>query len=471
MVPGAVMTRTTKRRRVWGGALAVLIAASAGVAALAEDAAAPLSAQEELGKALFFDQGLSNPAGQSCAECHAPQTGWAAADSEINATGAVVPGVVHSKAGNRKPPPSSYAGFQPLLHRCGDGMGGNMGGEDMGGGMGSGGMGGGMCSPGQFVGGLFWDGRATGWTLGDPLAEQALGPFINPLEMHGPNEKLVCLKVRRSSYAQLFEQAWGEGALDCVEQPELVYERVGRSIAAYERSAEVNPFNSRFDAFWRMARSASRPVPRINQMNWQQYRGLGLDDKELKGLAVFNSKGKCSSCHWLQPRHGSGYPLLTDFAYHNLGLPKNTANPFYRASSNVNPDGANWVDPGLGGFLARTAGAVDADGNARDYSAYAQENLGKHRTPSLRNVDKRPAQDFVKAFGHNGYFKGLMEIIHFYNLRDVLPPCGEGGQPAVDCWPAPEVAQNINAVDMGNLQLVPEEGMALVAFLKTLSDP
>jgi cytochrome c peroxidase len=63
----------------------------------------------------------------------------------------------------------------------------------------AGGMnGGGMMCQGQLVGGLFWDGRATGWTLGDPLAEQAMGPFLNPLEMNSPNPKLVCLKVRES---------------------------------------------------------------------------------------------------------------------------------------------------------------------------------------------------------------------------------------------------------------------------------
>ncbi|MGC4119599.1 MAG: cytochrome c peroxidase [Myxococcales bacterium] len=490
--------------RVLLGALLGLTALWVVATAGASPATAALTAEEELGKALFFDEALSNPAGQSCAACHAPQTGWTSPDSAINAGGAVVPGVVASKAGNRKPPPSSYAGFQPPLHRCGEGMGsgtcdcgcgmggggmggggmggggmggggmggGGMGGGGMGGGgMGGGGMGGGgMCSPGQFVGGLFWDGRATGWTLGDPLAEQALGPFQNPLEMHGPNAKLVCLKVRRSGYAALFEQVWGKQSLDCVKAPEQVYERIGRSIAAYERSQEASPFSSRFDAFWRAAADSRPPVVRINQMNWTRFRGYGLDDVELKGLAVFNSKGKCSTCHWLQPRHGAEVPLFTDFGFHNLGIPKNPENPFYRASSNFNPDGADWVDPGLGGFLAKTAGAVDAEGHSRDYSAFAAENLGKHRTPSLRNVDKRPSADFVKAFGHNGYFKSVMEVIHFYNLRDVLPVCAEGGTPAVDCWPAPEVAENINQ-DLGDLQLTPAEGMALLAFLKTLSDP
>ena len=41
--------------------------------------------------------------------------------------------------------------------------------------------------------------------------------------------------------------------------------------------------------------------------------------------------------------------------------------------------------------------------------------------PTLRNVDKRPRPDFIKAYGHNGYFKSLKEIVHFYNTRDALP--------------------------------------------------
>ena len=41
------------------------------------------------------------------------------------------------------------------------------------------------------------------------------------------------------------------------------------------------------------------------------------------------------------------------------------------------------------------------------------------KVPTLRNVDKRPSPGFVKAFGYNGYFKSLKEIVHFYNTRDV----------------------------------------------------
>jgi cytochrome c peroxidase len=350
----------------------------------------------------------------------------------------------------------------------GGGMGGGgMGGGGMGGGgMGGGGMGG-MMNPGDFVGGTFWDGRATGWTLGDPLAEQAMGPFLNPLEQNNPSAKHVCLGVRRSPYAWLFREVWGPRSLDCVKDVDGTYERIARSIAAYERSAEVNPFSSRFDRFWDSCRDSHPGVPMINEMNWRKkFSDKGLSETELRGLMIFNTKGKCSSCHFLKPMHGSPYPLFTDFRYHNLGLPKNPANPFYEMPRKWNPDGEAWVDLGLGGFLQQTAGAVDSRGVDRDYLAQAPENVGKHKTPTLRNVDKRPYPRFVKAYGHNGYFKSLAQIVHFYNVRDV--PCAANAPP---CWdgPPPEVAGNVSAL-LGDLGLTPEEGMALIEFLKTLSD-
>jgi cytochrome c peroxidase len=50
----------------------------------------------------------------------------------------------------------------------------------------------------------------------------------------------------------------------------------------------------------------------------------------------------------------------------------------------------------------------------------APENVGRFQVPTLRNVDKRPSPNFVKAYGHNGYFKTLKSIVHFYNTRDTL---------------------------------------------------
>jgi cytochrome c peroxidase len=95
------------------------------------------------------------------------------------------------------------------------------------------------------------------------------------------------------------------------------------------------------------------------------------------------------------------------------------------------------------------------------------------KVPTLRNVDRRPFPGAVKAYMHNGVFKSLEEVVRFYNTRDVLPTC----EPSADradwgevCWPAPEVAVNVNTSELGDLGLTLEEEAALVAFLTTLTD-
>jgi cytochrome c peroxidase len=355
-----------------------------------------LTPQEELGKFLFFDTNLSTPPGQSCAACHAPETGFTGPDSDINAGGAVYPGAVFTRFGNRKPPTSAYGGDSPVLYYDG--------------------------TEGVWVGGMFWDGRATGWTLGDPLAEQAQGPFLNPVEQNNPNAKLVCLKVQMSAYAGLFEAVWGSGSLDCVKDVGATYERIARSIAAYERSVEVNPFTSKYDYY----------LQGQAELTAQEAWGLELFEDE--------NKGKCSLCH--VP------PLFTDFTYDNLGVPKNPLNPFYSMPRKWNPAGTDWIDYGFGGFL-----------QAVGYPPEVYEpELGKQKVPTLRNVDRRPYTEFVKAYGHNGYFKSLEEIVHFYNTRDV------------ESWPAPEYPTNVNTDELGDLGLTAEEEAAIVAFMKTLTD-
>jgi cytochrome c peroxidase len=195
----------------------------------------------------------------------------------------------------------------------------------------------------------------------------------------------------------------------------------------------VNRFTSRYDA-------------------WVAGEGK-LTDRELRGLRLFHGKGKCAECH--------PAPLFTDYTYDNLGLPRNPANPFYRAAD-LNPAGDRWVDRGLGGFLETRP----------EWASLAAENLGKHRVPTLRNVDKRPSPSFVKSFGHNGAFRSLEAIVRFYNTRDVLPRCPPDFAGAIGetCWPAPEVTENLNVDELGNLGLTPAEEGDLVAFLRTLSD-
>jgi cytochrome c peroxidase len=112
-----------------------------------------------------------------------------------------------------------------------------------------------------------------------------------------------------------------------------------------------------------------------------------------------------------------------------------------------------------------TTGLETSSGVFRHLSDKAPANDGKHRTPTVRNVDKRPGAGFPKAYMHNGVFKSLKEVVHFYNTRDVV----------AENWPPPEVDVNVNrdileGVPLGNFQLSEEAQNAIVAFLKTLSD-
>ena len=204
----------------------------------------------------------------------------------------------------------------------------------------------------------------------------------------------------------------------------------------------MNPFTSKFDAWFR--------------------KKVNLSAEEMRGLKLFEGKGKCAECHPSKGGSRGTPPLFTDFTYDNLGMPKNQQNPFYVMPAKWNPEGKAFVDKGLGGFLKEAKYKA---------SAYEPEN-GKFKVPTLRNVDKRPSSKFVKAYGHNGYFKTLKEIVHFYNTRDVLGICEKVSEPrpGVNCWPGPEVSPNINKEELGDLGLTEDEENAIVAFLKTLND-
>ena len=221
------------------------------------------------------------------------------------------------------------------------------------------------------------------------------------------------------------------------------------SIAAFEASKASNAFSSKLDAH------------RAGLYEFTQQEALGRE--------IFRGRGLCSQCHVGTPGPGAAPPLFTDFTYDNLGVPRNPKNPF----SMDNPD---WSDPGLAGLLATVP----------DYRQYAAANLGKHKVPTLRNVglgsceaaDKNDDDCIVKAYMHNGYFKSLKTVVHFYNTRDVKASCEslgiEDATEAValanDCWPEPEVAENVNADELGDLGLTAEEEDALVAFMLTMSD-
>ena len=399
-----------------GVAVAVLLSIAAGGAP-----AAALSPEEQLGRFIFFDENLSLNRNQSCATCHAPEAGWTGPDTAINAAGAVYEGSMRGSFAARKPPSSAYATQSPFLRHD--------------------------KAKGTFVGGNFWDGRATGRALGSPAADQARAAFLDPLGQALGSQFDLMERVCAASYGTLFRQVWGEAACN-LRRPQAGPNQVARSIAAFEASAQSNAFSSRYDEALRGRATLTR--------------------EEQAGRTLFMGKGKCQQCH---PASGER-PLFTDYSFANLGLPRNPDNPFYAADAEDNPKGWDWVDPGLSGFLETQL----------SFHRAAEENLGKHKVPTLRNVGKgsceaEPANPrcIVKAYGHNGYFKSLKTIVHFHNTRDAKPRCQNAWIPEVvaleqGCWPAPEVEANMNMAHVGDLGLTPADEAAIVAFLKTLSD-
>lgn len=464
----------------------------------AKDKENSLTPMQALGKAIFFDDQLSKPIGQSCASCHSAEFGFTAEDPFVNIGGAVVHGAKQKRAGNRKPPTNAYVTFAENFVVTN-----------------------GRNGPTP-AGGTFWDGRATGETITadifpsdwsaekinemsqllGPAADQAMGPFLNDVEQNLPSSKKLCKRVKQS-HKKLWEDAWGE-QLSCNQNvdTDFVHQRIGFAIAAWEASSEVNSFSSKFDmaVAEEIINNGSVELPLD-----------GLTEQENLGHSLFFSSniGCARFCHASSTASdGTAIGELFTKAqagYFNIGAPANPENPWY-TMDNVKDDNGNILNPLGQAWIDLGVAARDEDGiEGSDFPGHE----GKFKAPTLRNVAKRPYPGAPKAFAHNGYFKSLKDIVHFYNTRDLKPACldanGEAQRFVTNdealergCWPIPEVvSSNIFSCDdeafckvtipegqtvenycddennprnIGNLCLSSEEEDAIVAFLETLSD-
>jgi cytochrome c peroxidase len=417
---------------------------------------------QKLGKAIFFDKNLSNPPGLSCASCHDPESGYSGSNnSDLNASIGIVPGAVPGRSESRSPPTISYAKYCPhgppvYNHELQ-----------------------------SYVGGFFTDGRSP------DLITQLRSPLFHPNEMNNtagdkPSPQLVVDKVRTGPYARLFQQVYGD---DVFTQPtEKIFNLIAEAIVAFESSTEVSPFSSKYDAY----------LSGEAKLSEAEYRGLTLvtgssEGRISKGGTQLKG-GQCVICHAITDFPDAFPDLWTQYCYTNIGVPKNPKNPYYNETDKqanplgYNALGASYVDLGLGDFLYPAKGLVSGNiGPGSDGKGDFLYVNGTFKVPTLRNVDKRPSPTFVKAYMHNGYFKSLKDVVHFYNTRNLTTYPGEvidftkpapyadlQGKPL---WPPPEYAapatlQNAEGIPgrVGNLGLTGQEEDDIVAFLKTLSD-
>jgi cytochrome c peroxidase len=227
-----------------------------------------------LGRAIFFDTTLSEPAGTSCASCHDPNQAFSGQNG--SATG-VPRGSRPDHQARRSSPSLSYLKYVPKFQYAQEE---------------------GEPEPVP-MGGLFWDGRA------DTIAELVVQPLMNPDEMNNHDAAAIALKVRSAPYASRLEQRFGD-----LSDAQRTLSYVGEAVEAFLTTDEMAPFSSRFDDF---VRGQSQ-----------------LSALELEGLKLFKdpAKGACAGCHRVDEanRDPSRSPF-TDYGYDAVAAPRNPELP------------------------------------------------------------------------------------------------------------------------------------------------
>ena len=282
---------------------------------------------------------------------------------------------------------------------------------------------------------MFWDGRK------DSQWAQALGPWESPVE-HGGSRALYAHEVvahYRMEYEAIFGQlpdlsrvpahagpvddpsaraAWERMAPADRDRVTAVFVNMGKAVAAYERRIEYGP--SRFDRYAAALGETGRAPEGI------------LSDDEAAGLRLFVGKARCTSCH-------TG-PLLSDFAFHNTGVPRAAGLP----ADSGRAAGAAKVTADEFNCRSRWS---DAPGSCAELEFLADTGEALTRafkTPSLRNVAPRA------PYMHAGQFRTLDEVLDHY---DRAPAAPEGTS------------------ELRPLRLTAAERRQLIAFLGALSAP
>lgn len=343
------------------------------------------TALADLGRILFHDPGLSLTGTQSCATCHDPAHAFT--DPRPGRAGlAVSLGHDGRSHGVRNTPTLSYAAETPTF-QAGDG--------------------------GRFKGGQFWDGRAA------DLEAQAGQPMLNPVEMGMPDKAAIVTALRANpGYDDWFERLFGVGALADVDR---AFDGAAAALAAYQRTAEFSPYDSKYDRFLRGEEK--------------------LTDQEAFGRYVFIT-WNCRLCHLQRKQNITPKETFTSFEYHNIGVPPNPA-------ALVAAGRPDYVDQGL-------LEHPDIDDPAQG---------GRFRVPTLRNIA------VTAPYMHNGVFDDLRTTVVFYNKYTSSHPRWrvnpETGQP----WGAAEVGDNLANYELrSGLSLDDARIDALVAFMETLTD-
>lgn len=269
---------------------------------------------------------------------------------------------------------------------------------------------------GDAEGGLFWDGRA------DTLEEQAGGPPLNPVEMGMADKPAVVARLKENpNYVISMQALFAPGVL---EDAEAGYDAMTKAIAAFERTDVFAPFDSKYDRYLR------------GEVEFTK-------EEELGRVLFFSEQfTNCAECHQLRWSQTHPKETFTNYEYHNIGVPVNVA------AREVN-------------------GAKDSTdkGLLQHPDVTDLEQMGKFRTPTLRNVA------VTGPYMHNGVFEDLRTVVLFYNkynskdeMRQINPETGEK-------WRVPEIMHSLSVEELTDGPALDDKRIdALVAFMKTLTD-
>jgi cytochrome c peroxidase len=219
----------------------------------------------ELGRAMFFDAGLSANGKMSCATCHDPRHAY-------GPPGAPTPGALRAAPSLRYL--QSVPPFTEHMHEAD--------GDD-------------SADQGP-AGGRTWDGRA------QSAHDQARLPLLSPTEMGNASAQSVLEKLRKASYAGKMRAAFGAAVLD---DSATAFNALLWSLEVFQQQpADFYPYDSKYDAYLRGQAELTKP--------------------EARGLAAFNDpeRGNCASCHPSGMKNGA-HPAFTDYGYIALGVPRN----------------------------------------------------------------------------------------------------------------------------------------------------
>lgn len=177
----------------------------------------------------------------------------------------------------------------------------------------------------------------------------------------------------------------------------VTLERILYAIATFERTV-ISP-KSKFDRFISGKKDE-------------------FTDQEVRGLHIFRTKAQCINCH--------NTPYFSDNKYHNDGQ--------------------------------HLFGTKDED-LGRFYVTGDLEDLGRFRTPSLREVSR------TGPWMHHGHFPSLLDVLELYNLGNPAPIqqkyLGVGRDSLI-----PKTSPMLKPLDLSR-----EEIDAVIAFLETLETP